>query len=514
MKLPENRALPEYDYTDLGMSKLWKEMFGDKYVKIPELNEWFYFNDHKWVMDQSGLRVKNTIEQMLTFIATEGKEIKHRLCTLESSLNIFSKKELQKIGLQTDGHKSLWELYELYEANVRWYKAIQSKSRIEAFIGLACQMGANKSYELFDSKGRYIGVRNGCVNLYSGELTQGNPKYLITKSASADYEPSAECPNWIAFLNQIFSGDIETIAFMQRIAGEALLGDDCKTKLLIFSGSGANGKSTYIDTLVALLGDYASVTSPDAIMAGNMSNSYYLAGLKGSRLGVFNETRANAELDSQMIKQLVDSGRLQARQIYGKPFEFQPVITPILVTNNPPIINAEPAISRRLLCVKFDYTIPEDQRDPNFIKNKLKPELSGILNWAIEGCKEYLEHGGLNPPESILKATKEYIFEHDRVLKYVTENFDKDPSSKIAVKAFHKEYVDWCDDLEFESCSSKKLNQRLRSMGYEVKISTGNVYYVFGLARKSMGDKNVIPITRDSAGKRALTDSFDDLVEY
>lgn len=499
---------PKFEYTDLGNAQRWVSMFSQHFKRVPERNTWMCWDGTRWSIDNHGNYMRQTINDFLSSLDADAKEIAAALAELQKDIDTSSEKSI-KNALKDDLDKldEFSRLNELAKACSKWRKICQSKQRIDAMLQLAANMGASISYTEFDSKGKYLGVHNGVVNLATGEFVQNDPAYLITKSVAAIYDPKATCPNWQEFLNTVFEGDVEKIAFFQRVAGEALLGERCKTKLLMFIGDGANGKSTAVDTLFMLLDNYATTTNPDAITTGDRSNEYYLATLKGARLTVLNESRANAKLDNRMVKQLVDSGPVQARQIYGKPFMFQPTLTPIMTTNSPPIITSEYAINRRILCVVFTYQIPEAKRDPNFIKNRLQPELSGILNWALEGCKQYNEQG-LNPPESILQSTREYLYEYDRVLKFINEELERDEACKISVKDFYALYLPWCKHHDFDPYSSKQLNQELRGMGFQVKISTGNVYYVFGLKRKQFATKNVIDIGNVKGADNALTQSL------
>lgn len=508
-----NIKLP-HPYTDIGNSKRWVEHFSNQFKLVPERDEWFYHDGNRWQVDEHGYRIQKTIDLFLQSLDADMDYLVSAIADLQQKLDVSSNKELKKLGSDDEDAALLGQLYDMLEENRHWYKACQSKGRIEACLALASMMGASKNYSEFDSKGKYLGVKNGVIHLATGAFTQNDPEYYITKSANADYDPDATCPNWLAFLDSTFKGDADLIAFIQRLAGEALLGERCKTKLIMLIGSGANGKSTLVDSLLLLMGNYAITTNPDAITAGTgNSNGYYLASMKGARLVLLNETNAHAKLDNKMVKQLVDSGPVQARQIYGKPFEFQPVATPILTTNNPPTISSEYAINRRLLCVNFNHQIPEADRNPNFIREKIQGELSGMLNWALEGCRQYLQQGGLNPPQVVLDSTREYIFEYDRVRKYVFELYDVDPNGRITDKQFYEDYVKWCHHFDYDVCGRKQFNQEIRAMGYDVKISTGNVFYVFGLSRKKSEGGNVVSIDT-SKPKSALETCLEEALQF
>lgn len=326
------------------------------------------------------------------------------------------------------------------------------------------------------------------LNLKTGELVVDRPEYLITKSAGAEYDPEATCPNWLECLNTFFQGSSETIAFIQRLFGQSLLGTSDKDKLIIMSGNGANGKSTITDTMIDILGDYALNTSASAIIQSKSNKDYYLAELKAIRLSIINESKKGAYLDEELVKSLVDSGKIQARKIYQAPITFQPVATPILTTNYRPRLSADYSINRRILLVPFDYQIPEKERNANFRTEVLLPELPGIFNWAVEGCLQYQKEG-LNPPKSIVKVTNEYFRENDRIGRFIEEWLVADAKGRETLKDVKSAYSTWAEGNGYRDITSDRVANDIRQKGYTVKKSTGGVYHVFGLRIKTPADR-------------------------
>ncbi len=462
--------LSDFEYTDWGNSKRWSSMFSKMFKWVAELKTWFRWTGFFWAEDIHG-GTKQTIEPFLQDIHEEKKILEYELAEKSESDS--------KVSYITN---------RLEECS-KWYKQSQGSQRISSTLDLAkTQPGVSISFNEFDSKGHYLGTNNGVLKLTDRSFSSNDPAYLITKHSSADYDPAAECPNWIKFLGTTFGHNQNIIKFVQRIVGQCLLGTDDKSTFFIFSGAGANGKSTLVDTLKTLLADYACVTSAQAITHNKTNKEYYLATLIGIRLVIINETQKGARLDEAMVKLLVDSGIIQARRIYSEPISFQPVCTPILVTNYPPHISADYSINRRLLFVPFEHKIPEADRDPLFRQKYLEPELSGILNWALEGCADYLQQG-LNPPDEIVKATKAYIFENDKVSQFISECCTVNPHSKIESQELYKVFLEWCDAKGCQRFGQKRMNQELRSHDFEVERSTGGVFYVFGLNLKQPADQ-------------------------
>lgn len=452
-----------FPYTDLGNAKRYTMMFKNHYKWIYELKQWYYWNGSRWQADVTGSHT-HRIDEVLDNIASDVSFLKE----------LFEKQEISE------------DQYESHlKSNHKWHSFSQSAGKIHATTKLAStQPDISRSITEFDNKGKYLGVDNGILNLNTGELIFDEPDYFITKSCGAAYDPNAKCPNWLEFLNTIFEGSQEIIAFIQRLFGQGMLGTADKDKLVIMCGNGANGKSTLTDTMITLLGNYALNTSANAIIKSKANKDYYLAELKGIRLSIINESSKGAYLDEELVKSLVDSGEIQARQIYQAPFTFQPVATPILTTNYRPRISSDYSISRRIIFVPFDYQLPEAQRNPNFREEVLKPELSGILNWALEGCLQYQKHG-LNPPACIVEATKEYFHENDRIGRFIEERLRVSTNDRVKLKDVNDAYSFWATENGFREVSSDRVSQELRQRGFMVEKRNGGVYYVLGLRLKT-----------------------------
>ena len=373
------------------------------------------------------------------------------------------------------------QIGERIKANRKWYSASQAMSHIAAMNKLAqTQPGISMTFSDFDNKGHFLGVNNGIVNLRSGEFIEDQPHYYITKCCGADYDPHAQSPEWEKFLNRIFEGDSEKIAFIQRLFGQSLFGTSDKSILTIFCGHGANGKSTLVDTMISLLGDYGKNTSAAAVMETKTNKEYYLAELKGIRLSIINESKQGALLDEELVKSLVDSGKIQARQIYRAPISFQPVTTPILTTNYAPRITGDYAIARRILFVTFPFQLPPEERNPKFRTDVLEKELSGILNWALAGCRAYLEQG-LNPPECIVESTRAYVKDNDRFGRFLEDRCIESDRDRVSLQEIKQAYTEWLEEKGYREIGEDRVANDLRSRGYLVEKRNGGRFYVLGL---------------------------------
>lgn len=468
----------EFEYTDLGNAKRWAHIHDQEFRWVPELKTWFKWNGSIWEEDKLNHHMQ-TIEKVIDDIKQESKRLDDAVQDIEKTLKESSEDQQnvdanfleKKKGVMAAKHNKCQS----------WAEKSQDALRISSMIKLAkaCPSVINSMTE-FDQDGVLFGLENGVMNLETKEFIQNSPDHFITKSAGTYFDKEAKCPQWLKLLDTVFEGDLEIIAFIQRVFGQCLLGTPDKNKLFIFSGTGANGKSTIVDTMNEVIGDYSRTTSSGAITANKTNKEYYLAELVGARMTIINESKKGAKLDEELTKMLVDSGIVQARKIFSSPIYFQPVATPILTTNYPPAISADYSINRRLCFVPFDYKIPEEEREPNFREKHLVPEHSGILNWALEGCYKYLEEG-LNPPKKIVDATNLYIFDNDKVSQFVEECCNEDLSFKVESIVIHQKFTEWCKSRGLHPFSQKRLNNELRQHDFEVGKSTAGLYYVFGL---------------------------------
>ena len=428
--------------TDLGNSNRFNTLSNNRLMYVKESKCWYRWNGAVWEVDGG----QGEREGVLAVIAELQKEA-------QAFQNAADK-------AAAEGYKDEQKHFEEQRAAV--YAAelkLQSERGYGACVRLAAKNEAvYRSIEEFDSKGQFIGVANGIVNLYKGTLIQDDPSYLIT------------------------NGDKDRAAFLQRVAGQCLLGTK-KDRILIFTGVGANGKSTYVQTLRDLMGSYAKVTDAKMLISDKGPKEYYMAELKGARMVTMSETSVESHMARDLVKNLVDSEGISARKPRGEVFDVMPIMTPILSTNHVPTIGNDTAVWRRVYIVKFSHIIPLEKRDPNFVDKKLKPEFSGILNWAIEGAKQYLEQG-LNPPQSVLNETMAERAEQDSLQQFIDQFCIVGEDKQVEATAFRKMYVMWRQTQGQREVGSKTLNAELRSKGFIVDkcpaFNNGNA--VFGLA--------------------------------
>jgi putative DNA primase/helicase len=321
-----------------------------------------------------------------------------------------------------------------------------------------------------------LNVQNGTLDLRSGALHPHDRADLITRLAAVDYDPDAPAPAWHAFLERILGGDPELIAFVQRALGYALTGDTREQVLFILHGSGANGKSTLLEAVGGVMGDYALVTMVDTLMVrygSTVPND--VARLRGARLVVAVEPEEGQRLAEGRVKQLTGGDRIAARFLRQEFFEFRPEFKLFLATNHKPDVRGtDDAIWRRVRMVPFAVRIPEAEQDKT-LRDKLAAEAAGILAWLVRGCLDW-QRDGLGLAPAVRAATAGYRAEMDRLAGFLEECCILRPDAQVTVKALYEAHVAWCTANGEPPLAKRTLCLRLRERGLEVRRGTGGVH--------------------------------------
>ena len=217
-------------------------------------------------------------------------------------------------------------------------------------------------------------VEGKTFNLKTGKWQKPAPENLITKKSKFIYDKEANCPTWEKFLMQIFNNDYELIRFVQKAMGYSLSGDISEQCMFILCGNGANGKSTFLNVLKNLFGDYASTTRTETFLKKNSEQSNDLARLKKARLVITSEAEENKPISESLIKQITGGDEITARFLYGEFFSFMPTFKIFMATNHKPrIMGVDNGIWRRIKLIPFTVKIPEDKMDRD-LTNKLMAE--------------------------------------------------------------------------------------------------------------------------------------------
>lgn len=362
------------------------------------------------------------------------------------------------------------------EALAKWASRSESEPRIKAMVSLArTEAAIVASADALDAHPFLLNVQNGTLDLSTGELCEHRRENLLTKLAPVAWMPCARDAAWTHFLERTSGGDAELAGFLRRAAGYSLTGDTGEEVLFFAHGPEATGKSTFLEALKAMLGDYAATADFDTFLARRGEGPRNdVARLAGARLVASVEVDEGKRLAEGLVKQLTGGDTVSARFLFREAFEFRPVFKLWLAANARPRISAEDgAIWRRILQVPFTETVPEHERDPD-LKRHLKTNpgaRSAILAWAVAGCLEW-QRRGLVVPERVRDYTAAYRAENDPFAEWLDGRCRFAPGATSPAAELRASYESWVVENGEQPRSATAMGKALTASGCErVKLA-------------------------------------------
>jgi putative DNA primase/helicase len=415
---------------------------------------WFAWDGRRWAADEKGLRVQALAKETAKSIFAEIEHATNRAAIFNHA------------------------------------RRSQSKVSIDSMVWLArSEAGVPTAITEFDSDGWLLNVANGTLDLRTGELHRHRREDLISNIIEIAYNATAECELWGSFLRRVTDCNDDLYAYLQRFVGYLMVGDTSDQSLHFPYGPGANGKSVFCEVLMRLLGEYSVAASPDLIMLkrhGGIPND--VARLRGKRAAFMNETSQGSRFDEAKLKDLTGGDTLTARFLHQEFFDFRPTHRFVMRGNYKPAINGtDEGIWRRLRLVPFTGIIPEDERDHEML-SKLEAELPGILNWALQGCREWRAEG-LKPPPIIADAVRAYREESDTLGRFIAECCEARKLAQVKSSAFFKRYQGFAEQAGERWIASKDLPHEMQRRGFEWKRSKQGSF-LLGLELMGSDDSN------------------------
>jgi len=319
-----------------------------------------------------------------------------------------------------------------------------------------------------------LNTPNGVVDLRTGAMRPAQATDHMTKITATS--PGGKCPLWHQFLARITGDDGELHDFLQRVFGYCLTGVTREHAMFFAYGTGSNGKGTALNTIAAVLGDYATAAPMETFTASTSDrHPNDLAMLRGARLVTAQETEEGRRWAESRIKALTGGDPITARFMRQDFFTFAPSFKLFIAGNHKPgLRGVDEAMRRRLNLLPFTVTIPAHERDRH-LAEKLKPEWPGILAWAIEGCGHW-QQIGLRPPASVTKATDDYLEAEDALGQWIRERclvvgevvHDRPAKGPLwaASGALFASWKDWAELAGEFVVSQRRFSQALEARGF------------------------------------------------
>jgi putative DNA primase/helicase len=363
-------------------------------------------------------------------------------------------------------------------------KAVSSAARLATGIPLMRIDEAS-----FDQAPLTLCVKNGVVDLETGDLTPHAPDHRMTLQCSASYRQEG-APLWEDFLRRV-QPDPQMRAYLQRVMGYCGTALTTEQVFFLWHGQGANGKSVAQNVLAHVLGTYAQTMPVSTLMASTVEDRIPndVARIKGRRFLVASETKQGKALDEQRLKQMTGGDTIAARYMRAEWFEFRPVGKIQLTTNHLPRMSDDAATWRRIHLIGWPVIIPEAERDGFLQQRLIDQESAGILWWIVQGALAWREEG-LNPPSAVHAAKEEYQAEEDEVAQFIMDCLDVvEPKTGVMGRdssSIWNSYDNWRTREGHSRLAQRTLTARLRKHGYEHVRSNGWTGFP-GLQTKHLG---------------------------
>ena len=468
---PVDPELVEYcaslDHSDTDNARRLQTHFGHDLVVLAQskarVAQWGAWTGTHWDFETGGSRafaiaqkVGGRIALEAEFVKLTPKEVKavelgrSFLKTPDKKLDEDEKfLKDQAVSAQKDYDKRV-------ERKFAWGVTSKNKGRIEAM--LACHAPhCLVPPEAFNADPLTFAARNATLTFRRDHALHGADVAVrkshrrgdyITQVIPVDYDPKAECPLWIAFIERMLP-DPDVRKLVQVASGLGLIGLTVQ-KLFFHYGSGANGKSVYMETMCRLLAD-AAVTLPATSFFGEGGSgggaSPDIARLYGRRHLRVKEIPQGEDLREELVKEVTGGEELTARDLFSGYFDFRPIFTAHMSGNGyPKITGTDNGIWRRMAVIHWPVKLDEkEQRDFEDVVSEFEPEYSGILNWLIAGVLTYLDEG-LVIPEAVKVATQEYRDEMDPTSAFCAACVVPVEGSEVAAKELYEAYVAYVKD--------------------------------------------------------------------
>lgn len=468
---PEPVAEPGYPTTDLANAERYAAQHGRHFRYSDEIGAWLCWDGRRWQVD---------------------KLQRAKLTATKTARRIYREAADAAADGDHDGAVVL----------AKHAKSSLSNGKLDSMLSVAQVLPEIAvTMDQFDSDPYHLNTPAGLLDLRTGEILQssGNDHPMVTKITGAEPQEDAECPRWRQFLAEIFvdrqgHADQGLIDYVQRAIGYSLTGSTQEQKLFLLHGDGANGKSVFLETLRQAIGDYAQPLRFEALLwnlKGNGANgpSPDVANLRGARFALASEPDGGARFSEGLIKSLTGSDVLTARQMYRDPISWEPTHKLWLAANHPPrTFDASRGFWRRIALIPFRASfVPPEELDPfeplqklrdNQLPDDLAEELPGILRWALEGARRWIEDG-LGTCEAVTDATAEYRQGQDPLAEFLAACCVVERGVSVSASALREAWDSWAEDAGYSMpwhCAARMLTER----GFELS-HTGSIRVRRGL---------------------------------
>jgi P4 family phage/plasmid primase-like protien len=440
--------IPLYNLTDAGNAERLTWRYRGKFLYCPQ-RDWYAWNERRWVPDA-------TSAITLAAITAVRKIVPEELPLALAGLDPEKEEDADKIEAICKKYK-------------KWAEESEGQARLNAMSGLA-EAFMPVEVHRFDQDLLLFNVNNGTIDLKTGELYPHRREDYLTKISEVNYDPTSECPLWLSFLQDVTAGDEELIRYLQRAVGYSITGLTVEHCMFLLYGTGRNGKSTFLEVVRHIMGDYAKTAHMNTFIAKQNDDSIPndLAMLHSARFVSATEAEDGKHLAEAKIKYITGGDTVTARFLHKEFFQFTPQFKIWLGTNyKPTIYGTDEGIWRRIRLIPFNVYIPDGKKDEKLL-DKLKSEASGILNWALQGLEDYRREG-LMEPDIVKGSTEEYRASQDWMTRFLEECTEASMEKDTPARLLYEKYTDWCHKTGEWKLKEPKFAEGMKLKGKQSK---------------------------------------------
>lgn len=432
----------QFNFSDVGNAERLISILGKDMRYSPSRCKWLIWTGKHWNIDTDG-QAERLAQRIVKMLQAAGDEIDPQ----DDSKKEEFKKIIKSFVLKSEGDNRI--------------RAMLNQAKISYGVPIKADETDKDIYS--------INFKNGTLDLRTGTIKNHDRKNYITKIVDIDFKTDADCPNWIKFLDKIFHKNTELIEYVQRSIGYSLTGSITEQCFYMLYGNGANGKSTFLKAIDDILGDYADSLKGSSLMVKRNDDGARgdLAKLQGKRFVVTSELNDGQTFDESLLKALTGGDTVPVRYLYGEDFPLKPQFKLWIGTNEKPKVKGTNlGIWRRVRLIPFLYTFSTEEKDENYYEKYLKPELPGILNWAVEGCIKWLRDG-IEIPEEVKAAIEDYRGEMDTIEHFIDECCVIGEQCTVKIADIYDKYCNWCNENREHELSNIRFSKKLKEKGYD-----------------------------------------------
>ncbi len=426
---------PRYQHEEIGIGNAFADYFKPIARFCGDRGVWYVYDGCVWQPDDNSLAVSELAKILADRLYSFALQIKD-----EDTRNRYIKR-VQKLQMRKNRKTMIEDAKSVYPLKI----------------------------SIFDENKYLFNCENGTLDLTSLQFRPHDPADFITKMSHVNYDPDAACPRWNQFVDEVMQGNKIVAKYLQKAIGYTMTGDtSLECLFILFGPTTRNGKTTTIETILRVMGEYGCSAKPDMLASNfrstsNGGPSEDVARLAGARFVGISEMEQKLTLNASLTKQLTGNGSITARFLRENSFDFRLQAKIFIDTNYLPNANDKTLFeSGRLKVIPFRRHFEEHEQDKTLKATLADPDnLSGILNWCVEGYRLF-KREGLEEPQDVKDATAQYEQDSDRIAQFIESwmeegNDEEYRPYEVSTRAAYRVYSRWCDDMNYRPDNYKNF---------------------------------------------------------